>query len=72
MLNFRKSYQIWGNWLKNKNVRSEEQTGGGKDPPSAYRVKRGSWSQVYAMFKVVVRAEVPYRDFLQTPEHYYL
>ena len=32
--NFRKSYQIWGNWLNNKKVTGKKQMGGdGKDPP---------------------------------------
>ena len=35
--NFKKSYQIWGNWLKNKNVTGKKQFGGG-NTPSAYRV----------------------------------
>ena len=43
ILNFRKSYQIWGNWLKNIKVTGKKQIGGGKDlappPPSAYRIK---------------------------------
>ena len=40
VLNFRKNYQIWGNWLKNKKVTSKKQIGGGKHPPpSSYRVK---------------------------------
>ena len=40
MLNSEKSYQIWGNWLKNKTLQAKKQIGGGKDPPpSAYRVK---------------------------------
>ena len=29
ILNFRKSYQIWGNWLKNKKVTGKKQIGGG-------------------------------------------
>ena len=38
---FRKSYQIWGSWLKNKKVTGKKQIGGFKTPPppSAYRVK---------------------------------
>ena len=40
--NFGKSYQIWGNWLKNKKVTFNKHIGGGKHPspppPSAYRV----------------------------------
>ena len=36
ILNFRKGYQIWGNWLKNKNV-TKNKTRGGKHP-RAYRV----------------------------------
>ena len=42
VLNFRKSYQIWENWFKNKKVTGKKQTGGGggKHPPTiAYRVK---------------------------------
>ena len=44
ILNFRKSYQIWGNWLKNKKVTGKKQNSGWKTPPpppppSAYRVK---------------------------------
>ena len=27
ILNFRKSYQIWGNWLKNKKVTGKKQIG---------------------------------------------
>ena len=33
ILNFRKSYQIWGNWLKNKTLRAKNKLGGGKHPP---------------------------------------
>ena len=33
VLNFRKSYQIWENWLKNKNVTDKNKSGGGKQPP---------------------------------------
>ena len=42
VLNFRKSYQIWGNRLKNKKVTGKKQIGGWKIPPSpsAFRVKR--------------------------------
>ena len=40
ILNFRKSYQIWRNWLKNKKVTGKKQIGG--MPPSAYRVKTNS------------------------------
>ena len=29
---FRKSYQIWGNWLKNKKVTGKKQIEGGKHP----------------------------------------
>ena len=32
VLNFRKSYQIWGNWLKNKKVTGQKQIGGGIPP----------------------------------------
>ena len=40
ILNFRKNYQIWGNWLKNKKLQAKNKLGGGKDPPpNAYRVK---------------------------------
>ena len=39
MLNFIKSYQIWGNWFKNKNVTGKKQIGGWKRPPSADMVK---------------------------------
>ena len=33
MLNFRKSYQIWGNWLKNKKFTDKKQIWGGKHLP---------------------------------------
>ena len=33
ILNFRKSYQTWGNWLKNKKVTGKKQIGGWKRPP---------------------------------------
>ena len=33
ILNFRKSYQIWGNWLKNKKVTGKKQIGGWKTTP---------------------------------------
>ena len=45
VLNFRKSYQIGGNWLKNKKVTGKNKLGGGggggvgNTPLSAYRVK---------------------------------
>ena len=29
VLNFRKSYQIWGNWLKNKRLQADNKLGGG-------------------------------------------
>ena len=32
ILHFRKSYQIWGNWLKNKRVTGKNKTWGGKHP----------------------------------------
>ena len=44
--NFRKFFflayfciKFWGNWLKNKKVIGRKPIGGGKHPPSAYRVK---------------------------------
>ena len=50
ILNFKKSYKIWGNWLKNKKVR-QKQIGGGKDPPPsvliAYRVKQCALLRVF-------------------------
>ena len=33
VLNFRKSYTIWGNWLKNKKVTGKKQIGGGGGTP---------------------------------------
>ena len=33
VLNFRKNYQIWGNWLKNKKVTGKHKLEGGKHPP---------------------------------------
>ena len=33
VLNFRKSYQIWGNCLKNRNVTGKKQTGGVENTP---------------------------------------
>ena len=40
VLNFKKSYQIWVNWPKNKKVTGKNQLADGKHPPpSAYRVK---------------------------------
>ena len=39
ILNFMKSYQIWGSWLKNKKVTGRNQNSGWKTPPTAYRVK---------------------------------
>ena len=40
---FRKSYQIWGNWLRNKKVTGKNKLGvetPPPPPPSAYRLKR--------------------------------
>ena len=40
VLNFRKRYQIWENWLKNKKVTGKKQIEGVENtPPSGYRVK---------------------------------
>ena len=32
-LNYRRSYQIWGNWLKNKKLQAKSKAWGGKHPP---------------------------------------
>ena len=39
VLNFRKRYQIWVNWPKNKKVTSKKTSWGWKTPPSTYSVK---------------------------------
>ena len=39
ILNVRKSHEIWGNWLKNKNVTGKKQIGSGKDPPVLIELK---------------------------------
>ena len=39
ILNFRKNYQILGNWLKNKKVTGKKQIGGWKRSTNAYKVK---------------------------------
>ena len=47
VLIFKKRYQIWGNWLKNKKVTGKNKLGGGgKHPPLAYRVKRAESTQM--------------------------
>ena len=38
ILNFRKSYQIWVNWLKNTQLQAKNKLGVDNTPPSAYRV----------------------------------
>ena len=38
VLNFKKSYQIWGNWLKKKKLQAKNKLGV-DNPPSAYWVK---------------------------------
>ena len=38
VLNFRKRYQIWVNWLKNKKLQAKTKLGV-ENTPSAYRVK---------------------------------
>ena len=42
VLNFGKSYQLWGNWYKNKNVTDKKQNWGVANTPplSAYKVKQ--------------------------------
>ena len=39
VLNFKKSYQLWGKLAQEQKVTGKKQTGGWKTPPSAYRVK---------------------------------
>ena len=39
VLNFRKSYQMWGKLAQEQKVTGKKQIGGWKRPPSAYRVK---------------------------------
>ena len=42
VLNFRQVTNFGGNWPKNKKVTNKKQIGGGKHPPSAYRVRETS------------------------------
>ena len=39
VLNFRKSYQVWGKLAQEQKGTGKKQIGGGKHPPSAYRIK---------------------------------
>ena len=54
ILNFRKSYQIWGNWLKNKKLQAKKKLGvGTPPPPSAYRVKLSPVFQTHGKVLII-------------------
>ena len=52
VLNVRKSFQIWGNWLKNKISYRQKQIGGGKHPhpPVLIGLKFGVIKELHKFF----------------------